>query len=129
MNIFMVSNFRMVFLRLFVIFLLGGLFLMMHPSKVSACTCSVTYDSPSEGLEASDAVFAGRVVSLSNTDRDGFYSGAPTAAEFYVSTVWKGPVEPTIIVMTSSHETTCGYEFHLGYEYILLMRRSHSVGN
>ena len=130
MNTFKLSNFGAVFLRLLLMFLLGGLLLMAHPSKASACSCHWPGPFPLEFLGDSAVVFLGEVVSISPVERlvlirDNSGKGNHTTfvtvdydVEFDVETVWKGRVGETIHIMTAGHEISCGYRFSAG-QYVV----------
>ena len=118
MNIFKVSIFRMVFLRLLLILLLVGLLPFVQPIETFACSC-LPPEPPLEALEESAAVFVGEVVSISDTEpTHGSYSG-DVAVEFSVTTVWKGPVGKTIQIRTPWGGAACGYRFSEGIQYLV----------
>ena len=118
MNIFKVSTFRMVFLRLLLILLLVGLLPFVQPIETFACSC-LPPEPPLEALKESAAVFVGEVVSISDTEPShGSYSGN-VAAEFSVTTVWKGPVGKTIQITTPADGPACGYGFSEGIQYLV----------
>lgn len=82
-----------------------------------ACSC-VPLGTPSEALERSGAVFAGRVVSM-EVNRFMSSGADPVTIEFDVKTVWKGPVSRTMRLTTPVLEASCGYTFVIGVEYLV----------
>ena len=70
--------------------------------------------SPSEELEKSAAVFAGRVVSVRHSYDPDAVSHSPedrTTVRFEVSTVWKGAVNESMYVTTPPTGGSCGFTF------------------
>ena len=107
-------------MQLVLIVPLIGVWLMVHPEQSYACSCGES-GSPSEELEWADAVFMGRAVSVSPIEE---VSGGRTyvdslMTEFDVSTVWKGPLNPTIYINSGADGASCGLAFKQGVEYIV----------
>ena len=107
------------------VLLIIGLWIILQPGRSYACSC-IEPGSPTEALERSAAVFAGRVVSMevsrvlkSGTD--------PVAVEFNVKTIWKGPADRTIRLTTPVFEASCGYSFNIGVEYLVYSRNGSEV--
>ena len=118
MNIFKVSIFKMVFLRLLLILLLVGVLPFVQPIETFACSCLPPL-SPPEALEESAAVFVGEVVSISDFEHNDGSSSGDVAVKFSVTTVWKGPVGNTIQIRTPDHGPACGYGFSVGIQYLV----------
>ena len=84
-----------------------------------ACSCDDP-GSPSEELERSAAVFAGKVVSIRDPDGpDVSDSENHLTIGFEVDTVWKGPTYETMYLTTSPHGPACGFGFVEGEKYIV----------
>lgn len=107
-------NLQPLFVRTGLIISLIGLALVMSPDRIHACSCA-PLEPPARALEKSDAVFAGRVISI-DKDVGGEY---PVTIEFDVSTVWKGPDHQTAYLRTSSGGGLCGFRFALNLEYLV----------
>ena len=98
-------------LRLAAIAVLLGLSPAVRPERAMACSCAPPA-SPLVALEQSAAVFSGELVSI-----DGYWGAILT---FEVSRVWKGPVEETLVLTTSSLGAgDCGYPFEAGRAYLV----------
>ena len=98
-------------LRLATIAVLLGLSPAMRTERAMACSCAPPA-SPLVALEQSAAVFSGELVSI-----DGYWGAILT---FEVSRVWKGPVEETLVLTTSSLGAgDCGYPFDAGRAYLV----------
>ena len=123
----MSSTFGSVAIRLVLIGPLVGLWFVMHPAPGYACSC-LAPGSPSEELAESAAVFLGKVVSVRTIDRvDGNWKRQDTLVEFSVRIVWQGPIWHTISLTTPWSETTCGYTFAEGVEYVVYSHNGASV--
>lgn len=95
--------------------LLGMFFVLTYtPTTVHACSCIARVYSPQEKLEASEAVFLGRVTSVS-------VNGASTqnTVTFDVDQYWKGNITKQQKIITSSSSASCGYDFTVGTQYIV----------
>ena len=98
-------------LRLAAIAVLLGLSPAVRTERAMACSCAPPA-SPLVALEQSAAVFSGELVSI-----DGYWGAILT---FEVSRVWKGPVEETLVLTTSSLGAgDCGYPFDAGRAYLV----------
>ena len=104
---------------------LVALWLASFPGQSHACSCAYPY-TPSEALERSAAVFAGKVVSIegSAVNRTGMY---PTTVEFEVSTVWKGPGHRTMRMRTPGINNSCHFPFQEGVEYLVYSLNGSNV--
>ena len=85
-----------------------------------ACLCASS-GSPAEALERADAVFAGKVTSITfkGTSPYRLSSAEPVEVEFRVKRVWKGPRRETMTVDTDASGISCGYQFKKGQTYIV----------
>lgn len=92
--------------------------LVLTPTAVYACSCAMS-ESPDKELDRSTAVFAGKVTDIQL--RDGFVISTddPVTVTFEVSEVWKGSVQKVQTIRTVRSETSCGYEFEAGKEYLV----------
>lgn len=89
--------------------------MIAQPRCVWACDCSVP--AFSDASNGAVAIFAGRVENI--RDRPSINAVAVT---FSPSTVWKGTLPPTVVVLTSPHGPSCGYEFQERQEYLVYAR-------
>jgi hypothetical protein len=99
------------------------LVLVLGPGAQPAAACSCP--GPLSAVEAfaqADAVFAGRMVSQRLVER--YREGAPqtTAVTFHVDEVWKGPVEPRLVVLTHAQPPACGYAFDRARRHLVYAR-------
>jgi hypothetical protein len=89
------------------------LILAVSLSAVSAyaCTC-INTRTPLEELAFQDAVFTGRVISVSDFDASNII------VVFQVHAVWKGSAAPQAVVLTPLDGAQCGVSFTVGEEYL-----------
>ncbi|MFO7536714.1 MAG: hypothetical protein R6X32_01490 [Chloroflexota bacterium] len=88
------------------------------PAPVFACSCAPP-PPPAEALEQATAVFAGTVTNIDIPGGTIISTADPVAITFQVETVWKGPVEPTLLVTTARDSASCGYHFDLNQSYLV----------
>jgi hypothetical protein len=88
------------------------------PAPVFACSCAPP-PPPTEALAQATAVFAGTVTHIDVPGGDIISTADPMAVTFQVETVWKGPVEPTLLVTTARDSASCGYHFDLNQRYLV----------
>ena len=107
-------------IRLAIIASLVGISFILTPGLTYACKCAQP-GTPSQELESSTAVFAGRVVSVNTFTRaDGTSTGLdPVTVEFEVSTIWKGPDYGTYYLTTPRGGESCGLGFNEGDEFLV----------
>lgn len=106
-------------IRLILVLSLSSLWFFGTATDSYACSCDDPV-SPSEELERSAAVFAGKVVSIRDPDGpDVSDSENHLTVGFEVDMVWKGPAYEVMYVTTSPHGSACGFEFVEGEEYIV----------
>ena len=92
-----------------------------NAGQVHACKC-VQPGTPSEELEESSAVFAGRVISVRHSYDPDVASVTPddlTTVGFEVSAVWKGSVREDMYITTPPTGGSCGFAFVEDEEYIV----------
>ena len=123
-----VSKYGAMAVRLAVIVLLVGLWLVTRPEPSNACSC-IDPGPPSAAMAGSAAVFRGKVVSIREFDRgDGSWgTDDPTTVEFDVKTVWKGPNHQTLYLTTARSGASCGFTFIEGTEYVVYSRDGATV--
>jgi hypothetical protein len=96
--------------------------LLTVPSWLSACVCAET-GSLAEELQASAAVFVGRVLALTiDTVTVEGMAIERTRATLKVEQHWKGAQRPTVDVWTCGDQVvacTCGVDFRLGARYLV----------
>lgn len=90
------------------------------PPASPRCSC-IPPAAPREALGQADAVFAGRVVSV--TERREEDPGHPGGPHLEVRIVpqrrWKGAPTDTVVVRTADNSAACGYPFEAGGEYLV----------
>ncbi|MCG8349367.1 MAG: hypothetical protein MI924_16495 [Chloroflexales bacterium] len=103
---------------------------LLRPCTVSACSCMAP-EPPQQELAASDAVFAGEVVSIQGSGPQfaftsqfpffGFFTSSAdfVTVNFEVSEVWKGTIHQTVTIRTSGSSASCGFEFQTGNSYLV----------
>src|SRR5690606_29734924 len=91
-------------------------FVVLPAPKAYGCSC-IPPGAPQEEMDRSAAVFAGTVADVQQAPA--VESGPGYQITFMVSEVWKGPVEPQIVVATAQDSAACGYQFEAGREYIV----------
>lgn len=90
-----------------------------QPTAVFACSCIVPMP-PVESMEASAAVFAGRVTDIEELSVDSTIGSLTNlSVTFNVSEVWKGPEDATLTIRTADNSAACGYNFEEGKEYLV----------
>ena len=97
------------------------IWLIGNPVQVHACKCAEP-GTPSEELEKSSAVFAGRVVSVRHSYDPDAASVSPedrATVGFDVSAVWKGAVYEDMYITTPPTGGSCGFTFSEGEEYLV----------
>ncbi len=100
---------------------LAALWFLGSLAAVHACKCVVP-GSPTEELEKFDAVFAGKVVSVSHSFDSNvtpYKPGDHTTVGIDVSTVWKGVVHERMYITTPPTGGSCGFAFSEGGQYIV----------
>ena len=77
----------------------------------AACSC-LPAGPPLTELGQATAVFAGEVSDITQTTTG-------VEVSFSVSEVWKGNLNPTLVVTTGPHSAACGYPFQMGQAYLV----------
>lgn len=76
-----------------------------------ACSC-LRPGPPLAELDQATAVFAGEVSDIKRTSTG-------VEVSFSVSEVWKGDLNPTLVITTGPHSAACGYPFEIGQDYLV----------
>ena len=113
-------------IRLALIGVLLVLVFATTPNRTYACSCA-PLEPRTESLAKSTSVFAGRVVSIIESEEED--EDYPALVEFDVSSVWKGPEHQTMFLRTSLGTSTCGYRFVPGLEYLVYSRDGSRVSS
>ncbi len=106
---------------------LAFLWMLVTVGQVYACKC-VTPGTPTEELDKSEAVFAGKVFSVVNSYDPEAKSASPedrSTIGMNVSTVWKGTVHEVMYITTPPTGGSCGFTFVEGEEYVVYASDSH----
>ncbi len=99
--------------------------LLAMPSASYACSC-VPVPPVQEELQRSDAVFAGKVVEITEQKQpDGYIT---KAVRFEVTDTWKGVSQSQVIITTGMGGGDCGYEFITGKDYLVYASKSNMYG-
>lgn len=103
-----------------VLVLIFSVVMLMKPaSPAYACSCAAI-TSVEENFAKKDAVFAGKVVNIKNSNFSIFKSSAdPVEVTFVVSEIWKGPATKKVTLTTAESSASCGYEFNINDEYLV----------
>ena len=94
-------------------------------ARVQACSC-VRPPGPLPSLEASDAVFSGRVVAVEIVSTGNRLDMKKVT--FEVLDCWKGPVTDRVVVYTALYDAACGFWFTEGAEYLVYARSTPGKG-
>jgi hypothetical protein len=96
------------------------LFVALRPTDAAACECY----GPANAREAYSAsvIFQGRVTRITLRPQqwviDDLYQDR-AEVEFEVSRVWRGDVGQTAVITTGLGGGDCGYEFNVGWSYVV----------
>lgn len=107
--------------KMTVLFLVSFLFLFHSSPEIGyACSC-VKPGSAKEEMERSSAVFAGKVIEITdeNKNKQVMSSADPLAVLIEVEEAWKGINKTQVVVYTERSSASCGYGFELNQEYIV----------
>lgn len=89
-------------------------------SNTYACSCAPP-DSPMEELNNSSAVFSGKVVEITDKNKNAIFQSSADLLDirFTVNKTWKGIDESEVVVKSSRDSASCGFEFVLNEEYLV----------
>lgn len=113
--------------------MLAGLAASM-PKAAYACSCAVQAGESEEerirqAVGDAKAVFAGEVTGLEKVSVGTVISSSdPVQVTFDVSRVWKGQTYETLTVETARSETSCGYDFDEGRQYLVYADNTSVTG-
>jgi hypothetical protein len=83
-----------------------------------ACTCAYPAGSikkqVDEAKREAEAIFSGRVIEVLRVD-----GGLRMRVRIAVDRVWKGKVEPEVVIYTAGSSASCGYSFNRETRYLL----------
>ncbi|MDF2921410.1 MAG: hypothetical protein K0R57_324 [Paenibacillaceae bacterium] len=107
-------------LFLFSMLIIAGMFLVIKPAEVQACSCAPPFPVSVE-LERKTAIFSGKAISVVQPEQKRVMSSAdPVTITFEVTTVWKGELGRQAVVYTAVSGESCGFTgFVEGKEYIV----------
>ena len=80
-----------------------------------ACRCIAPPPPPLEALAQANHVFHGTAVAITGDGPEAF----DLIVEFEVHEVWKGSIEPELMVRTASSSAACGVNFVVGTDYVV----------
>jgi MYXO-CTERM domain-containing protein len=102
---------------------------VLLPTSASACSCNPAEEIPAL-IERSDAVFRGRVLSVSSAGMFDFkWPSHAWIVRFEVLTSWKGLTETETVVLTAKDSTACGISFDKDVEYLVFASSRGSGGH
>lgn len=84
--------------------------------SAQACSC-IEPPPPREALAASDMVFYGQVIKTRRDAND--INEGSLFATFRVRQIWKGELEPEIVIETAPNSAMCGVGFEKGDQYLV----------
>jgi len=91
------------------------IFFAANATGTFACSC-VTPSAVKEEIKTTDAVFSGKVTSVSK------FRGA-WKVKFRVEKTWKGSLPKTITLVTAQDSAMCGYNFKARKKYLIYAKR------
>ncbi len=109
-------------LRVATIILLFGIFFLLGTAQAHACSCG-DFPTPAQAMAQATKMFSGKVVAVhggSGTHREPTLSSGYVLVEFEVYTVWKGPAFATMFIETAWWSGSCGVEFYVGQEWLVI---------
>lgn len=108
--------------RLTVAALVAAFCFFLIVDEAYACSCG-EFPKPAQAMEQSVKMFSGKVVAIHGggaTQRDPTLISGYILVEFEVYTVWKGPAFATMFVETAWWSGSCGVEFYVGEEWLVV---------
>lgn len=101
------------FKKAFILLTLLGFSNVQH---ALCCLCEVE-PSPRTARQNASAVFSGEVISITPDVTPDQFSAKRVA--FRVERIWKGVYWPTVSVLTSAYDSSCGIPFSIGTRYLV----------
>lgn len=108
--------------RFAAIVLLAGLCFLVTTELTHACSCG-DFPTPAQAMAQASKIFSGKVVAVhggSGTHREPTLISGFVLVEFEVYTVWKGPAFATMFIETAWWSGSCGVEFYVGQEWLVI---------
>ena len=96
--------------------------LLRQPAEVHACSCG-DFPTPAQAMVQATKMFSGKVVAVhggGGTQREPTLISGYVLVEFEVYTVWKGPAFATMFIETAWWSGSCGVEFYVGQEWLVI---------
>ena len=109
-------------LRFAAIVLLAGICFLLTTAQAHACSCG-DFPTPAQAREHAVKMFSGKVVAIHGGDgaqREPALLSGYILVEFEVYTVWKGPAFATMFIETAWWSGSCGVEFYVGQEWLVI---------
>lgn len=97
-------------------------FVWVDPHTARACSC-LPPEPPALALSHADAVFEGRVLSLSAVAPEDAAFGGELRYELELQRVWKGELPDVVVLTTPSSSAACGRSFEIGGRYLVYAAR------
>ena len=102
------------------------LFLVASASTSLACTCMHLRGDPAAGFAAASAVFAGKVIDITEGESSPLAPWLKTlAVKFRVEKSWKLVRKDVVTVFTVNTSSLCGFPFSVGERYLVY---AHGLG-
>ena len=89
----------------------------MEATEAPGCTCPAPLPAPKVALNRADAVFIGTVTEIKPSPLRRYLLDVCVE----IDRVWKGALNPTMIVNTPNNEGSCGYTFTKGKSYTICL--------
>ena len=102
--------------------LFAGLCFLLTAPQAHACSCG-DFPTPAQAMAQATKMFSGKVVAVhggSGTQRQPTLISGYVLVEFEVYTVWKGPAFATMFIETAWWSGSCGVEFYVGQEWLVV---------
>jgi hypothetical protein len=104
--------------NILILSILFGSIPFVLPAASYACSCAPP-PSVEEALQRQTAVFSGKVISISESNKFWGSSADPVSVVFEVMGAWKGVTKSEVTVNTAMSSASCGYEFKMNTEYLV----------
>lgn len=88
---------------------------VLEATEAPGCTCPAPLPAPKVALKRAGAVFIGTVTEIKPSPLRRYLLDVCVE----IDRVWKGAVNPTMIVNTPNNEGGCGYTFNKGKSYLI----------
>jgi hypothetical protein len=98
--------------NILILSILFGSIPFVLPAASYACSCAPP-PSVEEALQRQTAVFSGKVISISESNKFWGSSADPVSVVFEVTGAWKGVTKSEVTVNTAMSSASCGYDFKM----------------